>query len=412
MIEIQIINYILHTKNWNFIIDNGIDGSYFSTCYSQFKYISDYVNKYDQVPDIITFFKNFPDFENIQVTDSEAYLLDELKYHKVENFSVKMFNQVRDILMKSTLSNQDKIDDISNIIKDLNNIMVGSKSLKFVDLENIIELLKNTFYDRTLNLKKNFYPTGVNWLDEIFLGWDKDNDYVVIAGRPGTGKSMMLCTLAAEQLKQGKKVAFYEGEMSVAQTMERLVAHLSGLSATDMLKGNVSIQDSYFNAIDKLKTYGGQINILTPQNIGGYATCDQLESFCNKTNADILFIDQQSLMNDMEHAKVSFEKAANVSRQIKSLRDKLNIPVITAVQLNRTKTEDGRSDTVQIANSDVIAQDATKILILSKHKEKDNVISMNIAKNRSGKSYVDKEFYADFEHCNFEEYYEDNGNGE
>ena len=90
----------------------------------------------------------------------------------------------------------------------------------------------------------------------------------------------------------------------------------------------------------------------------------------------------------------------------------MNIPVITAVQLNRTKTEDGRSDTVQIANSDVIAQDATKILILSKYKDKDNVISMNIAKNRSGKSYVDKNFTTDFEHCNFTEYYGESDSGE
>ena len=407
MIEIQFINYILQTKDWNFVLENGIDESYFNSCSNQFKYISEYVNKYSQVPDIVTFFKTFPDFENIQVTDSDEYLLDELKYHRIETYSAKMFNQVRDILMKSTIPNQTKIDNISGIIKDLNNIMTTSRSMKFSDLDEIIELLKNTFYDRTLNIKKNFYPTGVDWLDEIFLGWDKDNDYVVVAGRPGTGKSMLLCTLAAEQLKQGKRVAFYEGEMSIAQTMERIVAHLSGLSATDMLKGNTMIQTPYFNAIDKLKSYGGQINILTPQDLGNYVNCDQLETFCNKINADILFIDQQSLMNDLEHARVSFEKAGNVSRQIKALRDKLNIPVITAVQLNRTKTEDGKADTVQIAGSDIIVQDSTKVIILSKHRDKENVITMNIAKNRSGKSYVDKNFTADFEHCNFAEYYEE-----
>lgn len=407
MIEIQVINYILQSKDWNFVLDNGIDESYFNSCSNQFKFIQDYVNKYSQIPDIVTFFKTFPDFENIQITDSDAYLLDELKYHKIETYSAKMFNQVRDILMKSTISNQDKIDNISGIIKDLNNIMVSSKSMNFVGLDEIVELLKNTFYDRTINLKKNFYSTGIDWLDEVFLGWDKDNDYVVVAGRPGTGKSMLLCALAAEQLKQGKRVAFYEGEMSIAQTMERIVAHLSGLSATDMLKGNTLIQDPYFKAIDELKSYGGCINILTPQNIGKYANCDQLETFCNKINADVLFIDQQSLMNDLEHARVSFEKAGNVSRQIKALRDKLNIPVITAVQLNRTKTEDGRADTVQIAGSDIIVQDSTKVLILSKHKDKDNVITMNIAKNRSGKSYVDKDFDADFEHCSFKEHYEE-----
>lgn len=403
MIEELVINYIIRTKDWGFIVENNIDESYFSTCKAQFKFIEDYEAKYNQLPDTISFYSAFPSFDSIDVTDSKDFLLDELRYKKIEAYSAKFFNEVKDIFSKNVLSNQDKIDRVAAISKDLSNLVMVSRSMKYTDLDGIIDILKSTYQTRKADIKGMFYETGIKWLDEVMVGWDRDNDYVVVAGRPGTGKSMMLCALAAEQLVRGRSIAFYEGEMSIAQTMERIVAHLSGISATDMLRGRVDIEKIYYEALDKISKCGGSISILTPKDLGAYATTDQLETFVNKTGAEILFIDQQSLMKDLEHAKVPFERAGNISRQIKTLRDKLNIPVITAVQQNRSSTADGFADTSQLAGSDVIAQDATKVLILSKTDKSSDLITASVVKNRSGKSYVSKDFVASFEYCRFDE---------
>ena len=101
-----------------------------------------------------------------------------------------------------------------------------------------------------------------------------------------------------------------------------------------------------------------------------------------KYKLDILFVDQQTLLTDKHRARTSFEKAANISKDLKMLQVRHHIPIITVTQQNRTSVDDnGFAGTEHIGQSDRIGQDSTTILGVS---QKDDVMTLHIIKARDG----------------------------
>lgn len=409
-IEQRAIIYILDNKDFDFIIDENLTVDYFDQCADEYNFIADFVTKYGRVPDKSTFFENFTDFEYFDIEDiSKEALINSLKINHLTTSSVRAINNyVKEQNTKYTTTIDGRIyDSVFNLYSTLGDILVANQSMKYTRYSDIADLLFDKYKDLQDNFSKHFYPTGIEFLTTQINGWNKDSDYVVVGGRTGTGKSMMLCNFATKSFKEGLNVAYYSGEMSIDQVMTRIISCLSGISSRSIMTGDENIEYDYKKFLDGLyEEYPvGSINILTPEDLGNrYANVNNLEAFCRKCKADILYIDQQSLMTDLNNAKVSFERAANISRQIKALRDKLNIPIICAVQLNRTKVENG-VDTTQIAGSDVIGQDATKVIILEKVKSENNAdpkrIEMTIAKNRDGLADAHAVFDVNFDICQF-----------
>ena len=98
--QLQVLNIILSTGNLSIILDNGLTADYFPNFRNEFNFIYLHYKNYNQVPDLATFLKSFPDFEVLQVNESIDYLLDELYREKNENFLASTFNKIRDLLLK------------------------------------------------------------------------------------------------------------------------------------------------------------------------------------------------------------------------------------------------------------------------------------------------------------------------
>lgn len=423
--ESKFFKWVVEKNRWDLVVDNDITIDDFASSYEYhtvykrdkeaeykfdreiYKYLDDYNNKFGKMPTYDDFLKIVDGssyYENISLSQyTKDEIISEMLISKRNVALASCIKYATADYQNAPILTNDLID---NIVRNIEKSTALINKFSEFNYSYDFGSLKDLYIEREdpLQSAKHFYPTGIDDLDQVFKGWDKDSDYVSIAGRPGTGKSMILSMFAAKQLIIGKRVAIYSGEMAEKQVVERIISCLTRLSLTNIYHGNLSQEhkQAYFDFINKtlpkLKLY-----ILTPEHLGGkYANCRNLEKFCQKVNADILFIDQQSLMEDIDHARVQYERAANISRQIKAMRDRLNIPIITAVQLNRTKTENGESDTVQIAGSDVIAQDSTKVLILSKaNVDGADFITLTVVKNRSGASYGKFVYEPDFEYCNF-----------
>ena len=99
LVQLQILNLILSSGNFGFVIDNNLNADYFPNLRKEFNFIFNHYQKYGVVPDQATFLNSFPDFEIIQVRESEDYLLNELYRTKKETFLANTFNKIRDLLM-------------------------------------------------------------------------------------------------------------------------------------------------------------------------------------------------------------------------------------------------------------------------------------------------------------------------
>ena len=372
MIQLQVLNKVLETKDSALISLNNIDTSYFSDYKEEFKFIKNHIDTYGNVPDIETFLSNFPNFELIKVNESSDYLIDELFKDKSKRLLANSFNKVRDLVLNN------KIEEAVELYVNSTDSVIKAKHIDSIDILTDTSRY-NDYLERCNDYSKYYVKTGFPELDQIIGGWDRQEELATIAARTNVGKSWTLLKVATAAAQQGLNVGIYSGEMSARKVGYRIDTLLSHISNIGITKGNLDLQTEYKRYIENMDSLvPGHIRVLTPDAIGGPAGVTALRAFIEKDNLDMLCIDQHSLLEDDRRAKNPVEKAANISKDLKNLQVLKKIPIIAVSQQNRTSTENGVG-TQHIAQSDRIAQDSTIVIFFERE---DNILSLELVKSR------------------------------
>ena len=404
--QLQVLNKILQTKDYSFILLNSLDEGYFYNYKAEFKFIKKHYETYGTVPDQMTFAQAFPDFDFIEVNEPDNYLLEQLVRDFKKSRLATAFNQVRKLL------EEDKVDEAFRLSEASLEDMKGGTPIQSVDIIRDHTRL-DQFIERTADQSKYYISTGFKELDNIIGGIDVENENMVIAARTGIGKTNLLIKIGVEAAKQGRRVGLYEGEMTEMKVGYRVDTYLGHIDNTGLNRGDAAITAQYKTYLEGLKTGGlkGELRVLTPAQLGRSATVADLEAFIKRDNLDVLLVDQYSLLEDTSYSKSSWERVGNISKAIKNLQVKYRIPIISVSQMNRTKEEDGEQDTTQIGLADRIGQDATVVLMLARgsssknkeekeNKEKD-LLYINIVKSRDGGDNRKLTYKADFNYGRF-----------
>lgn len=98
MVVLQTLNKLIKTSNYNLVLDNNLSKEMFLQYEDEFQYIDNFYKQYGKVPDKETFLNQFPDFNLIDVTESDKYLIDKINeeylYYKtvpvVQNVAEKL----------------------------------------------------------------------------------------------------------------------------------------------------------------------------------------------------------------------------------------------------------------------------------------------------------------------------------
>lgn len=372
MIQLQALNKILNTGDPSLIILNNLNEDFFPDYKGEFLFIKSHLNQYGNVPDKTTFLNNFPDFNLIDVKESDTYLVDALYEEKNKRLIVTSFNEIR-----SSLLNEDTNKAIDIVQKTVDNIR-ESKHLEAVDLFEDLSRY-DSYIEKTTDFTKFYVKTGFPELDELIGGWDKKEEVATIVARPGIGKSWLLLKMAIAAAKQGLRVGLYSGEMSenkVGFRMDTLISHISN---TKILRGNSEIMVTYKNYLEGIKDQvKGTIKVITPSMISGMAGVQALRAFIERYKLDMLCVDQYSLLEDDKKAKSQTEQTANIAKDLKALQVLKQIPIIAVSQQNRESTENGVG-TANVALSDKVSQYATILLFL---EQKDGILTMYLGKAR------------------------------
>ena len=198
-------------------------------------------------------------------------------------------------------------------------------------------------------------------------------DLIVIAGRPGVGKSWTLLEMALDAQRNGRSVAFASMEMSLLQIARRWVGGMTGLNPNDIRDGTVAhwSEATLMQSIANLAT-SAPVNLFRgdmKKSVDGIATMmDEFEP-------DILFVDAVYLLSPSgrKQGYISrWEAISEVIRELKQLALHKNRPIVVSVQFNRNqkdrpgKTKEGQGflvpDMGDIAGSDSIPQDASLLI--------------------------------------------------
>lgn len=374
--QLQILNLLLNKKDTSLL--SILDSKQFSQYKNEFNFISNHYKQYQQIPDIQSFLKVFPDFEVIQVTESKEYLLKTLNNEYNEEFLAKTFNNIRDLLLKG------KTEDAMTVLSKAASKADSSKQFEALDILTDISRY-DEYIDKCNNFEDHFVSTGFKELDASFGGGiDRDNAYFVISARPGVGKTLVMVKFITAAVQKGLRVGLYEGEMTANKIAGRFDTMISHISNSAINHGGSHVANKYKTYLEELrKNTKGDFFVLTRDMIReDKMTVDVLRSFVDKYELDMLFVDQISLLDSTSWSSKSFEQVAEISRDLKKLQVQKHIPIVVASQQNRDKIEEGSfAGTQNISMSDRIGQDATEVIYISK---KDNIMTFNIAKARDG----------------------------
>jgi len=256
-------------------------------------------------------------------------------------------------------------------------------------------------------------PTGFHRLDELTAGW-KAGEMIVLAARPGQGKTALALTFARRALEQrydeasdswkkpGHAVGMFSLEMTNEQLMLRLLASFGSESLGRIRSGDLDDQ-----AMQKLRMVAADMREWPLYlDDSSFLSINQLRGKARRMkdrhNIELLVIDYlQLLRSESAQAKDNRQnEVAEISRGIKALAKELSIPIIILAQLNRRSEEasKGRQEPAlhNLRESGAIEQDADVVLLLHRPEpEKDEdgnerqhgpIIPYNliIAKQRNG----------------------------
>jgi len=241
-------------------------------------------------------------------------------------------------------------------------------------------------------------PTLFDSLDKITGGW-QNSDLIILAARPGMGKTAFALNCAMNAVKCNKSVAVFTLEMAKTQLMTRLVATEARVDAGRLRKGDISDEEQDrlmhgFREISRM-TQAAQLGIDETPGINILELRSRCRRFKKEHGLDLVIVDYLQLMTG-SGSKASSQsrerEISEISSGLKNLAKELKIPVIALAQLNRGP--DTRPDKVpklaDLRESGSMEQDADQILFLYRdeyynpNSEDAGKCMVRIAKNRHG----------------------------
>lgn len=190
--------------------------------------------------------------------------------------------------------------------------------------------------DRRANGEEDFLPTGLKELDERLDGGMRRGEVIVIAGRPGMGKTALAVSIADNVCNAGEAVGVLSMEMPKAQLTTRVVSLRSGIPL-HKLKRPERMSDFDWSemtrTVDQLRTLPLFISDQTALNINQVRT--KARALKRRRKVRLLVIDYIGLMEGTDRKANRSAQLGEVSRGIKALAKELNCTVLLLAQLNR-----------------------------------------------------------------------------
>jgi replicative DNA helicase len=221
----------------------------------------------------------------------------------------------------------------------------------------------------------------------------QSSDLLIIAGRPGQGKSGFLLSAAKNAaLTHKKHVAIFSLEMSNEQVVQRLIAQETGIDSQRLRTGKLAEEEwpLFTHAIEVFsdtKLFLDDTPAITPL---------QLRTKCRRLHMeyglDLVIVDYLQLMGGDTRTDNRVQEVSYISRNLKVLARELNVPVLAAAQLSRAveQRSDKRPVLSDLRESGSLEQDADIVMFIyrpdqyEKDTVKQNVAEIIVAKHRNG----------------------------
>ena len=269
------------------------------------------------------------------------------------------FNKLLACSLDETMDIDDSLVDAHNLLDRLEGEFGHNNHMRDMD-----ELMTATMVEaegRIANNKNGVtgLPTGLADLDRMTSGLQK-GELVVVAARPGVGKTAFALHMARSAAMAGYAVAVYSLEMQGERLADRWLTAVSEISARHWRSGTVS-QQELIEA--RLPIHVDDNTSVNMEHIRSSARLLQSQHAC-----DAIIIDYLQLcdMTTGQNNRNREQEVAQATRKAKLLAKELNVPVVLLSQLNRESENRpaGRPELAHLRESGAIEQDADVVMLL------------------------------------------------
>jgi len=325
------------------------------------------------------------------------------------NYYIKIIFEkavLRNLISKATqiqndcYSEQDSVVDIvenaeRNILSVYNDRL--GRDIKKIQ-EILPELQQNMNFLASSGTEFTGIRTGYYDFDGMTRGL-QNKQVIIIAGRPGCGKSAFALNVALHAaIEEKKSIAFFSLEMGAEEILKRMFGCVGGIDGDVLKTGKLKNLDwtKWNEAMSKLSDTKFYID-----DSGGL-TVSEIRRKCRKLKnsddgLDLIVIDYlQLLSSSAKYSGQRVQEVSEISRDIKKLAMELNIPVIALAQLSRSveqrKGDDSKPKLSDLRESGSIEQDADMVLFLYSEDygkydgRSSRAVDLLIAKHRAGQT--------------------------
>jgi replicative DNA helicase len=286
---------------------------------------------------------------------------------------------------------------LEEVMNDAEKAVFGVSERRLTrDLAPIQEVLSE-YYDRIEELSARAgeiqgVPTGFFDLDKLLTGL-QPSDLLIVAGRPGMGKTGFALSVAKNAAQTHKKhVAIFSLEMSNEQLVQRLISQETGIDSQRLRTGQLESHEwpLFTHAIEVLndtRIFLDDTPAITPL---------QLRTKCRRLHLeyrlDLIIVDYLQLMSGDSRNDNRVQEVSYISRNLKILARELNVPVLAAAQLSRAVEQraDKKPVLSDLRESGSLEQDADIVMFIYRPEvydedpSKQNLAEIIIAKHRNG----------------------------
>lgn len=325
-----------------------------------------------------------------------ANLLDYCKILKEFAIRRHLLVYAKDLDESSRVYDKDILDILNDLEKKMFSIGQDSVVKDYFDVHALLDMQMK----RADEFAKNpdglrGLSTGLKSLDSITGGLHR-SDLIILAARPGVGKSSVALDIARNiAVNEGKSILIFSLEMPAVQVIERVLSQQISVNLWNIRMGKMSDQDyqKYAEGVGILsesKIFVDDTPGLSIMQVRSKARKVMLENGLDFIVIDYLQLMQGSGMRGNESR--AFE-VGEISRSLKILARELNIPVMALSQLNRAvENREGKVPQLSdLRESGSIEQDADLIMFLGREvteevtsEDGDQKLDVFIAKHRNG----------------------------
>lgn len=384
-VEQCLLSFVVQYKCFGALIKNKITADYFfdPQCRDLYDFLHDYYRRSNTTPDsdLMTQYRGQFQFIWGLVDDIDG-MCRQLRQAKIRIDVLKLSDQLRAAAESNPSS---ALDMLRSEAVNMANEHVLSNDLLLTDAGKTLK----ERYESTI---ESGGVIGIPWPWEILTVETRglqNGHYVVLYGRPKTGKTWVGILTAANALMRGFRVLFYSMEMSSEEILERITCALAKVDFDLYYKNQLHKEDpegyqrlwQYHEWIVQMRDYARANNSTHVPDI--LATCDSEEGGGGVTSLRakirefkpaLVIVDSVYLMKDDRGKPGSpkWDAMTNISRDLKRTAQQFSVPLIAITQGNRLSDKDHKNaDLREIGYADAPSQDADLILRTDRKKNAD-----------------------------------------